>query len=158
MPDDPRERMMPIEFQLTIDCADPGLLVPFWAQALGYLPQPPPEGFDTWRDWYLSVGVPEHELGDGDCTDRLADPEGNGPKIWFQIVPEGKVTKNRLHLDLKVGGGRGVPRATRKQRVDAKVAQLLAAGATILRAHDIPEEDHYAAVLADPEGNEFCVV
>jgi catechol 2,3-dioxygenase-like lactoylglutathione lyase family enzyme len=148
MPDDLREHLMPIEFQLTIDCADPNLLVPFWAEALGYLPAPPPEGFDTWRDWYLSVGVPEHELDDGDCTDRLVDPEGNGPKIWFQIVPEGKAAKNRLHLDLMVGGGRAV---------DAKVAKLTAAGATILRADDLPDDNHYGVVLQDPEGNEFCV-
>ncbi|MBX6723512.1 MAG: VOC family protein, partial [Dactylosporangium sp.] len=43
---------MAIEFQLTIDCRDPGVLVPFWAEALGYIPQPPPDGFQTWRDWY----------------------------------------------------------------------------------------------------------
>lgn len=149
---------MPIEFQLTIDCADPGLLVPFWAQALGYLPQPPPEGFDTWRDWYRSVGVPEHELGDGDCTDRLADPEGKGPKIWFQIVPEGKSIKNRVHLDIAVSGGiRNVPRATRKERIDAKAAELVDAGASIERVHDVEGSDHYAVTMRDPEGNEFCL-
>jgi hypothetical protein len=83
--------------------------VPFWAEALGYVAQQPPDGHETWRAWYLSVGVREDELGEDDCTDRLEDPEGNGPKIWFQVVPEGKVAKNRLHLDIKVSGGRGVP-------------------------------------------------
>jgi catechol 2,3-dioxygenase-like lactoylglutathione lyase family enzyme len=149
---------MAIEFQLTIDCRDPDTLVPFWAEALGYRPQQPPDGFETWRAWYLSVGVPEDELGGGDCVDRLEDPDGNGPKIWFQVVPEGKAVKNRLHLDLKVGGGRGVPLAERKRRVEVKVEKLRAAGATVLQVGDHPEQDHFAITLQDPEGNEFCVV
>lgn len=149
---------MAIEFQLTIDCRDPSVLVPFWAEALGYIPQPPPDGFQTWRDWYRSIGVPDDELGDGDGTDRLVDPDGKGPRIWFQVVPEGKATKNRLHLDLNVGGGRAVPLATRRRRVDAKVAELSTAGATTLRVSVHPEHDHYYAVMQDPEGNEFCVV
>src|SRR5262245_10367564 len=122
---------MTTEWQLTIDCADPAPLVRFWAQALGYVPLDPPDGHLTWRDWYLSIGVPEEELASGDCADRLTDPDGRGPNIWFQGVPEGKVVKNRLHLDLKVGGGRSLPLAARKQRVDLKVAELLAAGARV---------------------------
>jgi hypothetical protein len=149
--------MMAIEFQLAVDCADPDVLVPFWAEALGYVPQPPPAGFATWRAWYLSVGVPEDELGAGDCADRLTDPDGRGPNIWFQVVPEGKVVKNRLHLDLKVSGGRTVPLETRKERVDAKAATLRAAGATTVRTASHPKGDHYFVVMQDPEGNEFCV-
>jgi hypothetical protein len=149
--------MMRTEFQLTIDCTDPSVLVPFWAEALGYVPAPPPAGFDTWRGWYLSVGVPEDELGDSDCLDRLVDPDGAGPKIWFQVVPEGKAVKNRLHLDLKVSGGRAEPMPTRRQRVGAKVAQLRAAGATIVRVDDTPEAGSYYVVMQDPEGNELCV-
>jgi hypothetical protein len=149
---------MAIEFQLVIDCRDPDVLVPFWAGALGYTPQPPPAGFATWRDWYRSIGIPDDELGDGDCADRLVDPDGNGPRIWFQVVPEGKVAKNRLHLDIKVGGGRAVPLATRKRRVDAKAAELRAAGATTLSVGEHPEHDHYSVLMQDPEGNEFCVV
>ncbi|MBV1853574.1 VOC family protein [Catellatospora tritici] len=145
-------------FQLTIDCADPARLVGFWAAALGYRAQDPPEGHATWRDFYLSVGVPAEELGDGDCADRLVDPAGGGPAIWFQIVPEQKTLKNRLHLDVLVGGGRSVPVAIRRQRVDAKVEQLVRLGATVLYRHDGDTVDHYAATLADPEGNEFCVV
>jgi hypothetical protein len=146
-----------VQYQLTIDCADPGGLVVFWATALGYVPKPPPEGFETWRAWYLSVNVPEEELGEGDCTDRLMDPEGRGPDIWFQVVPEGKVVKNRLHLDLFAGGGRSLPLATRRERVDAKVAELRAAGASVVRMGGEPEMDHYGVVMRDPEGNEFCV-
>jgi hypothetical protein len=72
-------------------------------------------------------------------------------------VPEGKVVKNRIHLDLFVGGGRSVPLATRRERVDAKVAELLGTGAGVVRPGDEPEMDHYFVVMRDPEGNEFCV-
>jgi hypothetical protein len=146
------------EWQLVIDCADPARLVRFWATALGYVHPAPPNGQASWRDYYLSIGVPEEELGDGDVVDRLVDPSGLGPAIWFQQVPEHKTLKNRLHLDLKVGGGRSVPRSQRRSRVDAVVAELSAAGATVTRIDDSPEQDHYSVLMGDPEGNEFCVV
>lgn len=87
------------------------------------------------------------------------DPKGVGPRVWFQRVPEPKTVKNRVHLDLKVGGGRDVPLALRRERVDGEVARLTALGATILYAMDEPNGmDYYAVVLQDPEGNEFCLV
>jgi hypothetical protein len=144
-------------FQLVIDCADPERLVGFWAAALRYRVQDPPEGHRTWRDYYLSVGVPAEELGGGDCADRLVDPAGGGPGIWFQVVPEKKTLKNRLHLDVLVGGGRSVPVEVRRERVDAEVEQLVRLGATVLRTHDGETEGHYGVTMADPEGNEFCV-
>jgi hypothetical protein len=49
---------------------------------------------------------------------------GGGPRIWFQVVPERKAAKNRLHMDIKVSGGRAVPSETRRQRVDAEAARL----------------------------------
>ncbi|MFE0336996.1 VOC family protein [Streptomyces sp. NPDC058955] len=102
-----------LTLQLTIDCADPGRLVPFWAEALRYVPEPPPEGYPSWREYWAASGVPEEELGDGagDLPESLVDPAGVGPRVWFQQVPEPKTVKNRVHLDLKVGGGRGVPLA-----------------------------------------------
>jgi len=141
--------------QITIDCQDPSALVPFWATALGYEPRPAPEGFATWREWYLSVGVPEDELGDGDCQDRLQDPAGVGPAVWFQVVPEPKTVKNRLHLDIFVAD-RGLPVEERQPVVDAKVASLVAAGGTVIRVSRA-HPDHYGVVLQDPEGNELCV-
>jgi hypothetical protein len=57
------------------------------------------------------VGVSEDELGLG--LDRIADPAGRGPRIWFQVVPEKKTLKNRLHLDITVSGGRANPIETR---------------------------------------------
>lgn len=146
-----------MNLQLVFDCADPGPLVRFWAEALDYRVPDPPAPATTWREFYLSIGVPEAELGDGDCTDRLVDPLGAGPDIWFQIVPERKTVKNRLHLDLRVSGGRSFPLETRRERVDAKVDSLVALGATKVRV--LPDEglDHYAVLMNDPEGNEFCV-
>ncbi|MFF4217916.1 VOC family protein [Streptomyces nondiastaticus] len=149
----------PPQLQLTIDCADPRRMVAFWAEALGYVPEPPPEGHATWREYWSSMGVPEAELanGAGETPESIVDPAGRGPRVWFQQVPEPKTTKNRLHLDLKVGGGRGVPLETRTVRVTVAVDRLTAAGATVIRVLDDPKQDHYGVVLQDPEGNEFCV-
>jgi len=144
--------------QITVDCHDPGLLARFWATALHYDFPPPPGGHATWREAYLAMGVPEEELGDGDAVDRVVDPDGVGPAMWFQEVPEDKAVKNRLHLDLLVGGGRSLPLAERRARVDAEVARLLAAGASVAYPLDGTGVDHYAVVMRDPEGNEFCVV
>ncbi|MFD3945472.1 VOC family protein [Streptomyces sp. NPDC058579] len=154
--------MEPIEMtlQITVDCAEPQRLVRFWAEALRYVPQPPPEGYASWRAYWEALGVPEEELteGAGDLPESIVDPKGVGPRVWFQKVPEPKAVKNRVHLDLKVGGGRDVPLALRRERVDGEVARLTALGATILYAMDEPHGmDYYAVVLQDPEGNEFCV-
>ena len=140
--------------QITIDCRNPDVLVPFWCAALDYEPQPPPEGHATWRDWYLSIGVSADELGDSDGQDRIRDPEGIRPLIWFQVVPEPKTAKNRVHLDVIVG--RGLPKPQRIQVVEERAARLQALGATRLRHLD-EYEDHYGVVLQDPEGNEFCL-
>src|SRR5680860_917362 len=123
--------------QITIDCADPALLTRFWATALGYVVPDPPTGFDDWTAYWRSVGVPDDELGDGD--DRLVDPDGVGPNLWFQLVPEGKVVKNRLHLDLDVGGGRDVSLETRALPAFPWVAaSLLTAGYLSNRAYRAP--------------------
>jgi len=146
---------MATRFQITIDCADTDLLAHFWATALHYEIQKPPAGFDSWRAFYRSIGVPEEELDD--AADRIVDPDGVGPKFWFQRVPEGKIGKNRLHLDLDVAGGRQVPLATRRERVDAEAERLVRAGATVAWVHAEEGVDHYAVTMRDPEGNEFCV-
>jgi hypothetical protein len=143
--------------QVTIDCADPDRLARFWAEALGYRLEEPPDGFATWGAYWASRGLPAEELGDADGYDAIVDPEGVRPRIWFQPVPEPKTVKNRVHLDLGVSGGRGVPLATRRRLVDAEVERLVAAGATRRTVLFREGVDHYGVVLADPEGNEFCV-
>jgi hypothetical protein len=102
---------MAVSFQLVIDCADPEPLARFWAAALGYELEPPPAGFASWDAYWRDVGVPEDELGLG--ADCIADPDGRGPRICFQVVPERKAAKNRLHLDISVSGGRAVPISVR---------------------------------------------
>ena len=134
--------------QLTIDCSDPQRMVAFWAEALGYAPEPPPEGHATWRAYWAAMGVPE----------SIVDPAGHGPRVWFQQVPEPKTVKNRWHFDLKVGGGRDVPLDIRAQRVRATVERLVKAGATVVRVKDEPDAGFYATAMQDPEGNEFDVV
>ncbi len=146
---------MPVRFQLVIDCADPDQLARFWAAALGYELEPPPSGFPTWDDYYRDLGVPEEDLGIG--ADRIFDPQGHGPRIWFQVVPETKAAKNRLHLDIHASGGRTVPIETRRQRVDAEASRLAGLGATITGVLHQEGLDHYGVAMTDPEGNEFDI-
>jgi catechol 2,3-dioxygenase-like lactoylglutathione lyase family enzyme len=149
---------MPVRFQVAVDCADPARMTRFWSTALGYEVEPPPAGFPTWNEYWLSVGVPPEELSDTvDAADSLVDPDGQGPRIWFQPVPEAKSVKNRLHFDIKVGGGRGVPLPLRRERVDAEVERLVAAGASAVHVYAPAAMNHYSVLMNDPEGNEFCV-
>ena len=117
--------------ELAIDCADPHGLAGFWCAVLGYEVQGEDDGFVT-------IGSP------------LA-PEGENPlgpvppTLTFAQVPEGKTIKNRLHLDLNP--------TDREQ--DEEVRRLLDLGA---RPADVGQRDVSWVVLADPEGNEFCVL
>src|SRR5215813_12231982 len=113
-------------------CAARDRLARFWAAALGYELAPVPDGFATWNDFYRQLGVPEEELVDG--TDRISDPDGHGPSIWFHAVPDAKVVKNRLHLDIHASGERTDPIETRRKRVDAEASRLAGLGATITGA------------------------
>jgi hypothetical protein len=146
---------VPVHFQLVIDCADPDLLARFWADALAYELAPVPAGFATWNDFYRDLGVPEEELVDG--ADRISDPEGDGPNIWFHAVPEVKTVKNRLHLDIHASGERTDPFETRRMRVDAEATRLVGRGASITGALSGDGLDHYAVGMKDPEGNEFDI-
>lgn len=126
----------------------------FWGSALGYVEASPPAGFTSWLDWFTRLGVPESEWDDGAA---LEDPTGVGPRISFLKVPEPKSAKNRLHLDIHIGGGRAEPIEVRWPRVVAEVERLTVAGATfIAQSTQDGTPDH--VVMADPEGNEFCVL
>ena len=146
---------MAAKFQVVIDCKDPARMCQFWTSALGYEIAPPPSGFESWHDYYRDVGVPEEELGSG--PDRLIDPSGSGPAIWFQVVDEPKTVKNRLHFDLGVSGGRSVPFEIRKQRVESEADRLSRLGATRIGVLFEKGVDHYAVAMLDPEGNEFDI-
>lgn len=139
------------KIQVTFDAADPVRLADFWALALGYTSEPPPPGFATWEDFARTIELDESEFGD---QASLIDPAGQGPRLYFQRVPEGKTAKNRVHLDVRVAE-RDVRGPERQRLVDEKVSQLLAAGATL--AWRSEDKRGRAVVLRDPEGNEFCV-
>jgi hypothetical protein len=138
---------------LVIDCADPDRLARFCAAALGYELAPAPAGFATWNDFYRELGVPEEELVDG--ADRISDSEGDGPTIWFHVVPEGKVVKNRVHLDVRAGTG--LVGAERLATLEAECARLVALGAARVRLLPADDENESCIVMQDIEGNEFCL-
>ena len=112
---------------VTIDCADPERLADFWANAIGFT----------------------HREGDGGpyITISGSNIERAVNHLTFQKVPEGKSTKNRVHLDIFVDD------------IVAEVERLVGLGATVLTpAGDPSHLGFVAVVLADPEGGEFCIV
>ena len=142
-------------WQLTVDANDPASLARFWSRALGYQPVPPAEPQTTWQAHYRA------RLGeDAAFEDRLFDPTGQRPPLWFQQVPEKKSGKNRLHLDLyPTGRDNALSLERRIEIVEAKVAELVGLGASVKRRtrDDDPDDPVYFVVMHDPEGNEFCV-
>jgi hypothetical protein len=142
-------------WQLTVDAREPALLARFWATALGYEPAPPAEPDTPWHRHY------RERLGDRAAfEDRLFDPAGLRPPLWFQQVPEEKAGKNRLHLDLyPTGRDNALSQSARVAIVDAKVRELVHLGAEALhRQRDDDVDDLvYYVVMRDPEGNEFCI-
>ena len=141
------------EVQVTFDCADPAALSAFWAEALGYVVQPPPPGFDTWDAALEAWGVPPEARN---SRSAAVDPDGHGPRLFFQQVPEGKVVKNRVHLDVRAAPG--LQGDDRMAALEAECTRLVALGAERLRRVD-PDGamDMGFITLQDPEGNEFCL-
>lgn len=144
---------MAVEFQVTFDAADPRALGEFWAFALGYEHDKPPSGFDSWDTFLESIGVPPEERN---SAWALHDPDGRGPRVFLQQVPEPKTAKNRCHLDLRAAPG--LEGLDRMAALEARAAELVAKGATRLRRFE-PGTSFSAGfiVMADPEGNEFCL-
>jgi hypothetical protein len=138
-------------FQVTFDAADPNGLAGFWNEVLGYRFDAPPPGFATWEEALDHFGVPAEDRNNASAS---VDPDAQGPRLFFQKVPEGKTAKNRVHLDVRVAG-REVGGEERKQLVSEKVEQLVQAGATLAWKSD--DVRGSSVVLRDPEGNEFCV-
>lgn len=135
---------MSVRVQVTFDCADPDRLARFWCHAVGYELQDPPDDYDSWSDWLAEQGVPPERWNDASA---IVDPEGRGPRFYFQRVPEGKTAKNRVHLDLNVG----------RDKLDSEAERLVGHGATVIRPPKVSELGEVCVVLRDPEGNEFCL-
>jgi hypothetical protein len=140
---------MAFDVQIVIDSASPHELADWWAEALGWQVEPQDESF-------IRRMVETGAASEADTTRHrgalvwkvgaaITSPDPGRPRVLFQVVPERKTVKNRLHFDVRVG-----PEAR-----ETEVARLVALGATELwRASQGPYE---WATLADPEGNEFCV-
>ena len=143
---------MATPIQVVMDCADPARLATFWAAALHYQVEDPPAGFATWPAFLQAQGVPPEQWN---RASAVIDPAGRGPCLYFQRVPEPKIVKNRVHLDLNASGPRGTPLEERRRTITAEVARLRDLGASTLRA--VEEHGEYWVVMQDPEGNEFCV-
>jgi hypothetical protein len=139
---------MAARIDLTLDCADAQLLAAFWKTALGYIDEPPPAPFTTREEWFAQFDLPEDESVDDGAW--LCDPAGHGPRLSILRVPEPKTAKNRLHIDIRVPG-QGSP-DERWARIKAESERLLKAGGSRLK-----EFEGHHVVMADPEGNEFCV-
>jgi hypothetical protein len=134
---------------ITFDCADPDRVATFWAAAMHYDKGELP---GEMRQQLLDAGLSEDDLRSRAVAE---DPAGEGPRLFFQRVPEPKRTKNRLHLDINATPGR---RAT-PEELAAEVQRLVDLGATVLLEHQGmfgPWPEHHV-IMADPEGNEFCV-
>ncbi|WP_329027492.1 MULTISPECIES: VOC family protein [unclassified Streptomyces] len=118
---------------IVFDCAHPASAARFWAAALDGYAVAPYDDAELAR--LRSLGVHSTE----DDPTVLVEPAGEGPRLWFQRVPEGKRVKNRVHLDLRAAD------------VEAEIRRLTGLGAAVRDRH----ADN--VVLADPEGNEFCL-
>ena len=141
------------KLQVVFDCKDPAALSKFYAEALRYKLQVPRGGYPSWESWLKDQGIPESEWN---SASAIVDPEGKGPRVYFQQMDTPKLGKNRLHIDINVSGGARVPLERRKEEVKAEVERLVALGAS--RHHELDEgRGEYCIVMLDPEGNEFCV-
>jgi hypothetical protein len=149
------------EIQITFDAHDPSALSSFWRDALGYVhPGPPgvelPEGADplaAWDAFFDRVGLPQSERN---TRSAVEDPDGHGPRLFFQQVPEGKTAKNRLHLDVRAAPG--LEGEERMAALEAECERLVALGAARVRRFEAdPPMSAGFIVMTDPEGNEFCL-
>jgi hypothetical protein len=137
------------KFQVTFDCAEPARLAAFWCEVLGYVVPAAPEGFATWEEYHGSL-PPEDEVYFG-CT----DPSGEGPRLLFQRVPEAKVVKNRVHLDVRVATG--LAGDERLAVLEAECARLMALGAAHVLTQRADGVNESCITMQDIEGNEFCL-
>ena len=126
---------MSLTVQVTFDCADPAALSRFWNEVLGYRLDSPPPPYETWDEALDAWHIPEENRNDASAS---VDPDGVGPRLWFQKVPEGKTAKNRVHLDVRAAVG--LTGDERMAALEAKCEALLALGASRVARHE-PDGD-----------------
>ena len=141
---------MAYDFQIAVDCRDPHVLADWWADALGWVVEPSDEAF-------IRKMIAEGHATEDDTrihNGTLVWKEGaairhpdrpDRDRVLFQLVPEPKTVKNRVHLDVWVG----------KDNIEAELERLTAKGATFL--HHGRQGPHTWVTIADPEGNELCL-
>jgi len=144
---------MPYDFQIAVDSGQPHVLADWWAETLGWVVEPSDEafirrmiaaGYATDEETITRNGTLVWRTGAAiRHPDELTG--GTRPRILFQLVPEPKTVKNRMHLDLRVG----------QENVEAEVATLTKRGATYV--HKASQGPRWWVTMTDPEGNEFCV-
>ena len=123
------------QLQVTFDCTEPERVARVWCEVLGY------------------VVPPSDDDDDDGSAFACVDPTGVGPRRVLQRVPESKVVKNRLHLDVRVGTG--LMGEERLAALEAECARLVPLGATRLRV--LYDGTDSCIVMGDIEGNEFCL-
>ncbi len=136
------------QIQVAFDCAEPLRVARFWCEVLGYVLPPTPDGFATWDEYHRSL-PPEEQGSWAACV----DPSGVGSRLYFQRVPESKVAKNRVHVDVRVGTG--LEGEERLAVLEAECARLLPLGAVRVRL--LYDGTDSCIVMQDVEGNEFCL-
>ena len=129
--------MSPSIQSVSIDATDPARLADFWQAALG------------WRRTYDSPEEVALEPPEGSPED------GAAPAVLLLRVPEEKVGKNRVHLDVNISGGPDTAIEERKRAIEAVAARLEGEGATRVRPFE--RRGEFWMVMQDPEGNEFCL-
>ena len=135
---------MAVRIDLTLDCANPTRLAEFWKLALGYEDEPPPAPFTSREEWLAQFDPDEDDTGDGAW---LHDPAGVGPRLSLLQVPEPKVAKNRLHMDVRVSASVDADR--RWATITEAVDRLTAAGIVV---EDTPDGARWT--LARPSDRE----
>lgn len=138
--------------QIVIACEDPARLTEFWAAALEYVPQPPPEGFESWDQFADTVGIPPDRRND---ISAVIDPDGVGPRILFERW-DGGLPNQRVHIDVNSVGGHTLSEEERGDRLAAERSRLETLGATFKREATGMAGERWIE-LFDPEGNWFCV-
>ena len=142
---------MAYEFQIAVDSPEPHKLADWWAETLGWRLEPQDENFikEMIAKGYASEADTLQHNGNlvWRAGQALRHPEDlpGAPRVLFQYSPDAKTVKNRMHLDLRLGG----------EDRDAVRDRLIARGATFLWQGSQGPQVWYT--MADPEGNEFCV-